>query len=145
MRPKKKILLVGDDADRVGILRYLLVTNHYAVVSAYSAAEARVILHEMTVELLFVVWPLDGALKLLEMARTDNAHIPTVVGSYDLESLPVGWAPDLTIGRGQYCSAEILERVKVLTARKRGPKRGTTHGAKAEELAASSVKDPGGA
>jgi len=30
LRPKKKILLVGDDADRVGILRYLLVTNHYA-------------------------------------------------------------------------------------------------------------------
>jgi len=86
-----------------------------------------VILHEMTVELLFVVWPLDGALKLLEMARTDNAHIRRWWARTTWS--PCRWlAPDLTIGRGQYCSAEILERVKVLTARKRGRSAGQRTG-----------------
>ena len=40
MRPKKKILLVGDDEDRVGVLRYVLETHAYRVFTAASAAEA---------------------------------------------------------------------------------------------------------
>jgi len=142
VRPKKVILLVGDDEDRVGILRYLLVIHGYAVYPAFSAAEAYAILHELDIELLFVVWPLDDALKLLEMASTDIApRIPTLVASYDLETLPLGWAPDMTIGRPQYSSDVILARVKMLTARKRGPKLGAKFQPRAEE----SAKDPGGA
>jgi hypothetical protein len=125
MRPKKKILVAGDDVDRVTVVRYLLWVHKYRVFTADSAAVAEKLLElDAPIDLLLVVWPLEGALKLLERAKAIDAHTGTLVAAYDQDHLPLGWAPDSTIGRAQYSAAEILEGVKLLCARKRGPSPG---------------------
>ena len=82
--------------------------------------------------MLFVVWPLEGAAELLTQAKTrvalgapQGSYPNTLVATYDQDRLPLGFVPDATIGRSQYSSAEILDRVKMLSARKRGPRKGT--------------------
>jgi two-component system, OmpR family, response regulator CpxR len=119
VRPKKKILLVGDDEDRVGVLRFLLETHRYSIHLFNGVADA------IGVDLVLVLWPFAAARELLTAAKAFFPPIPTVVLSGNRTRLPLGFMPDMTLCRDQCSSAEILERIKVLTARKRGPRKGT--------------------
>lgn len=132
MRPKKKILLAGNDEDRVGVLRFLLETHGRAVIMAFSAAEAYQVMQGMTPDLLFIVRPLHDAQPLLRLAKVPGRPVTTLAASYDEDRLPADWVVDATIGRGEYSSAWILEKVKVLTARKRGPRKEGSVRSKAE-------------
>jgi two-component system response regulator CpxR len=125
MRPAKKILLAADDEDQIGDLRYLLYVRGFRVVTAESGGAAVVALSEapeLTFDLLLVMWPLKGATGLLKLAKAIAPDLPAVVITENEDRLPLGFMPDMTLCRAQRTNAEILERIKVLTARKRGPR-----------------------
>lgn len=115
MRPKKKIAVVDADADRAGILRFMLKTNGYAVECFPGPKVAGVCLADF--DCVVMHWAGNA------LDRRRAPHVPVVVlvpeadriigeamGAYDMLI-----AEDIT-------ASEFLERLKILCARKRGPK-----------------------
>ena len=127
MRPKKRILLAGSDEDRVGVLRYLLETNAFAVTTALTAADAiaRMQGADPRYELLVCEWPMQGMPGMLGAAHAPEAHTPSLVIARSVVEPPEGIVADGIITRPNWCSTELLAKAKMLTARKRGPRKGT--------------------
>jgi DNA-binding response OmpR family regulator len=119
MRPKKQILLVGSNEDRLGILAYMLQVNGFAVSRAFSSAEGVERLRQRRRDLLICDLPFDGAQSVLDAGRQANPFMHSMVLRGKLDA----WegCADVEIVRG-ICAEELLDRVKVLCARKRGPK-----------------------
>lgn len=123
MRPKKRILLVGASEDRLSILKFMLVTRGFAVASAVGAAAAVEQLRAESYDLLLCDhWPLPGIEHLLNQAYEIDSATRSLVLAPALATSPAGLNTDAILLRGGCSSAELLERVKVLTARKRGPR-----------------------
>ncbi len=125
MRPRKRILLCCADEDQLGVLAYTLETNRYATVRAATLAEARLLIVERQFELLFCVLPFAGVDALLDFHHSIGSYASTMVRSTSTMTRGDGvgqtWIADATVGPG--CgSNELLDRIKVLTARKRGPR-----------------------
>ena len=122
MRPRKNILIVGEDEDACGRLRYLLDTqNAYRATTAISARQALILLKDCRYELMLLVSPLASISVLLCRAKTADDSMPTIVL---METRPpygeIGadmmlWKPSM---------ADLFERIKVMSMRKRGPKKG---------------------
>ena len=124
MRPKKRILLVGASEDRLSILKFMFVTRGFAVGSAVGAAAAVEQLHAESYDLLLCLWPLPlpGIEYLLNQAYDIDSAMRSLVLAPALATSPAGLNTDAILLRGGCSSAELLERVKVLCARKRGPR-----------------------
>jgi hypothetical protein len=116
--------LAGDDEERVGELRYLLRIHNYRVFSALGVAEAERMLASIPVDLVLVVWPLEGGGALLGHLRATFKATRALVVDGPQPRLPVGWAADGALCRGHCPFADILEAVKILTARRPGPRSG---------------------
>jgi CheY-like chemotaxis protein len=123
MRPKKKILLVGASEDRLSILQFMLVTNGFAVASVIGAAAAVEQLHAESYDLLFCDhWTLAGVDHLLDQAYEIDPAMRSLVFAPYVATSPAGLNTDAVLLRGNCNSFELLDRVKMLTARKRGPR-----------------------
>lgn len=126
MRPRKNILLVGDDVLRVSLLGFLLRTYAYGVFTADSAAagEQLMLLQPLgkPFELLLVVWPLEGAAALLKQSKAIAPDTNTLFLVQDEGLVPSDWTADGTIFRYEYSGEVLLERVRILAARRHGPR-----------------------
>ena len=120
MRPKKKILIVGASEDRNGILRFLLDTYGYAVTVATTAAQA---LELLPADILLIDAPYEGIAYLLSEVRMLDLELAprSIVLLARSAALPDGAYADAVIQAKDYCPAYLIERIKVLAARKRGP------------------------
>jgi DNA-binding response OmpR family regulator len=122
MRPKKQILLVGEREDRTSVLKFMLTTNGFAVTVAGSAALGVEMFRDRIYDLLLCEWPLAGIAGLLDEARAIDSSVPSMVLAPTLRGAGADFFAD-SILRRPFCSAELLERIKVITIRKRGPKK----------------------
>ena len=122
MRPKKKVLLVGVDVDRASVLKFTLETCGFAVTVKTTAAEALEEMQSSRHDLLLCVWPLSGVEFLIDQIYVLDLDIRTLVLAANLREVPFGLNADAILTRGNCSSAELLERAKVLSARKRGPR-----------------------
>jgi DNA-binding response OmpR family regulator len=130
MRPKKKILLVGASEDRLSVLKYLLRTNGYAVIDAASSKDALEQLILLDVDLLLCELPLAGVEEMLLQGHNLNPAMHAMaIGEISAEIAASLHADVIYQNRpfkNQPSPAEILDRVKVLTRRKRGPLQGAS-------------------
>ncbi len=111
-------MIAGGDEERVSLLCYLLRIYRYRVLTAHSAAAASKAFDGVAcVDLLLVVWPLDGARKLLKSSKA--VRCPVLVVAYDEAFLAFGPQVDSALFRDHCSSREVLDRVKVMSARKR--------------------------
>jgi DNA-binding NtrC family response regulator len=124
MRPRKKVLIVGECEDRVSILAFALGLTTYHVTTSSSAAAALDLMRERAFELLLVDLPLAGAERLCDFAAAIEVKTPSVlVGARsDFDNSEVVADARVVPQRDR---AELLERIKIITARKRGPKKGS--------------------
>jgi DNA-binding response OmpR family regulator len=125
MRPKKKILLVGATEDRLSVLKYLLWINGYAVIGAAASKDALERLILLDYDLLLCELPLAGVEDLLIQGRNLNPSMHALaIGEISAE-IAASLCADIIYQnrpfKNQPSPAEILDRVKVMTARKRGP------------------------
>jgi DNA-binding response OmpR family regulator len=132
MRPKKKILLIDADRERCSVWAYVLATNGYAVHVAEDAAEAKALAVIASPDLAIAVLPmpgLDGFLDWWRLAACGRAAI--VICEEKRASLAEAAQDafpslaDVTL-HSNVPAAELLEQVKVLSARKRGPRKGVS-------------------
>ncbi len=125
MRPKKVICYVSGDETEVSLMRFFLETNGYAFVDVGSGKEAIALLSEMHPDLAMIDQRLPDMLgdKLVERMKSKCPYVPTViVASGYPESASL--LADATF-RKYWPHSEWLERIKVMSARKRGPRKGS--------------------
>ena len=115
MRPKKRILLVDSKEDRKGELRFVLEVCGYRVIEHARGEIAAIVAH----------WPIaqGTAAKL----KKNNPDTPLVVLVPVADEFPLCTSADLMLWDSK-SRVEFLARLRILTARKRGPKKGFKHG-----------------
>ena len=103
----------------------LLATDERPFVSVADGASARQALREQHVDLLLTDWvmpDMDGA-ALVEKIKTLSPHTPAILLSGKVKVYPKETSADLFLPKGAHEPMELLERVRQLLVRKRGPKR----------------------
>jgi DNA-binding response OmpR family regulator len=125
MRPKKRILLIDSDETRHSVRRYFFTIHGFTVLSAATAEEAREIAANEPLDLIVCGWPLAGA-DLCKLLNDLHAMDPLLRSMVLMENSAI--ALDLlpahaVLPKGRCGPAEILERAKTLSARKRGPRK----------------------
>ena len=128
MRPRKTILCVEDNEQLLGIRKFLLQTRGYRVVGMGSAADALEYLGEAapgSVDLLMadLIMPHMDGNELIRRAKQLHPGLPTLLISGTVTSFERAASADAFLPKGACSPVEVLDRVKVLVARKRGPKK----------------------
>ncbi len=140
MRPKKVILCVDDNEQELSVLKFMLVTNGYRVVSACTGQEAIGIFAEMQVDLVladFAMPQMNGD-QLVERLKQMASHIPMILLGDPQKMGGEIYAADALLAKKNCSAQELLERIKVMSARKRGPRKGTLRLQPVAEFAAAS-------
>ena len=139
MRPKKVILCVDDNEQELSVLKFMLATNGYRVISAPSGQEAIGIFAANTVDLVladFAMPQMDGC-QLVSRLKQIASHVPMILLG-DPQKMGSEMHPADALLAKKSCSAqELLERIKVISARKRGPRKGSMRVSQVELSAAS--------
>ena len=124
MRPKKKILCVSSEENSLSVMNFFLETNQFMVLEATSADEAEGLFRTTQVDLVLTDVAIGAdeiaGVSLAKRLKQINQHIPIAVIDNGKRSIPEGWY-DGVINKD--CTpSNLLERIKVMTARKRGPR-----------------------
>ncbi|MGO8759328.1 MAG: hypothetical protein ACLQG3_14510 [Terracidiphilus sp.] len=138
MRPKKKILLVDSSEARRSVRAYALRLHNLTVRCAGTSDEAVRLVEELPLDLAIVCWPItkDGRGAWLDDLHRRFPHFRSMVLAEDSAKLPDGIMTDALL-LGPECSTfNVVERVKVLSAHRRGPKRSLPPGYRDAELLA---------
>jgi len=125
MKPKRTILCVDDNEQALSIRKVMLETRGYRVVTSSSGEEALRRFQEGGIDLLLtdLIMPgIDGS-KLIEAVKAISPQTPAILLSGRIKICDRETQADVFLPKGMYAPAELLERVRVLLIRKRGPKR----------------------
>jgi CheY-like chemotaxis protein len=124
MRPKKRILYVDDNECDSSLLKFVLVTHHYKVILCSSSQDAIAVVSSTPVDLVLAkvfMGVIDmGGIILATSLKKLSPYTPVLLLDNTDKSIPSFTCADAVVTK-KYCSSfELLERIKVLTARKRG-------------------------
>jgi CheY-like chemotaxis protein len=140
MRPKKVILCIDDNEQDLSVLSFMLSTNGYRVLSAVTAQEAIGIFASTQVDLVltdFSMPQMNGA-QLVKRLKQIASHVPMILlGDPQTMGNEIHLA-DAMLAKKNCSPLELLERIRIMSARKRGPRKGTHRMAPVEELAVAS-------
>jgi two-component system, OmpR family, response regulator CpxR len=141
MRPKKVILYVEDNEQELSVLRFLLEINGYKVLSASNGQEA-IALFTKTPQIDLVLantrMPQMTGHQLVERLKRIASYVPMLLLDDSQPGSGEIHAADAMMTRKNCSAQELLERIKVMSARKRGPRKGAQRIAQDSELAAAS-------
>lgn len=128
MRPRKTILCVEDNEQILSVRKFMLETRGYRVVALTTAAAALDYLENAlpgSVDLLLsdLVLPgMDGN-ELVRRAKHLHPALPTMLVSGMVSNFDRAAEADAFLPKGGCTPAEMLDRIRVMVARKRGPKK----------------------
>jgi two-component system, OmpR family, response regulator CpxR len=125
MKPKRTILSVDDNEQALSIRKVLLETRGYRVVSCAGGEEALARFRQGGVDLVIsdLVMPgVDGS-QLIDRIKALSPETPAILLSGKVRLHDYSMRADVFLPKGMYGAAELLERVRLLLVRKRGPKR----------------------
>jgi|SRR5579863_1129177 len=126
MRPKKIILCVDDNENELSILKFTLATHGYRVVSANSGQEAIGIFADTTPDLVlsnYAMRPMNGD-QLVNHLKQISAHVPMILLGDPQKMGDQLHGADALLPKKTCSPHDLLERVKAMSARKRGPRKG---------------------
>lgn len=125
MKPKRTILCVDDNEQSLSIRKVMLETRGYRVVSCASGQEALDVFKKGGIDLVVtdLVMPgVDGS-RVIEEIKTVSPQTPAILLSGKVKIYDHNTRADVFLPKGMYAPAELLERIRLLLVRKRGPKR----------------------
>jgi len=125
MKPKRTILCVDDNEQSLSIRKVMLETRGYRVVSCPSGREALDIFKKGGIDLVVtdLVMPGVDGTQVIEQIKTVSPQTPTILLSGKAKIYDHNTRADVFLPKGMYAPAELLERIRLLLVRKRGPKR----------------------
>jgi len=140
MRPKKVILCVDDNEQELSVLKFMLATNGYRVVSASSGQEAIDVFAASQVDLVLADYamPQMNGNQLVDRLKQIAPHVPMILLGDPLRMGGEMHGADALLTKKNCSAHELLERIKVMSARKRGPRKGTPRMTQVTEYAAAS-------
>lgn len=125
MRPKKTILCVDDNDQALSIRKLMLETRGYRVLTCTNGQQALDAFKRGGVDLLLsdLIMPgLDGA-ELVQKVKEISPETPAILFSGKIKVYDKDSRADVFLPKGMYVPAELLERIRILLIKKRGPKR----------------------
>lgn len=125
MKPKRTILCVDDHEQSLSIRKVLLETRGYRVIACSTGEEALEVFRKGGIDLVLtdLIMPgIDGT-KLVEAIKAISPQTPAILLSGKVKIYDRDTQADIFLAKGMYAPAELLERVRLLLVRKRGPKR----------------------
>lgn len=140
MRPKKVILCVDDNEQDLSVLKFMLSTNGYRVLAATNGAEAISIFGDNPVDLVladFAMPQMTGD-QLIRRLKQIAAHVPMVLMGDPQKMEGQIHVADALLAKKSCSPLELLECIKVKSARKRGPRKGMQRLPQSPELAVAS-------
>ncbi len=128
MRPKKTILCVDDNEQALSVRTFLLETRGYRVIPALSAHHALEVIEQSlpgSLDLLLsdLQMPQMDGNELVRRAKQLHPALPAMIVSGTVIAFDRGCSADVFLPKGACSPAEMIERIRVLVARKRGPKK----------------------
>jgi CheY-like chemotaxis protein len=127
MRPKKIILCVDDNEQELSVLKFMLATNGYRVVSASNGQAAIEIFAETAVDLVLADYamPQMNGSQMVERMKQIASHVPMILLGDPLRMGGEIHGADALLAKKSCSPQELLERIKLMSARKRGPRKGS--------------------
>jgi two-component system, OmpR family, response regulator CpxR len=125
MRPKKTILCVDDNEQGLAVRTFLLETRGYRVVSASSAHDAIELLRRGGIDLVLgdLIMPQMDGNEMVHRMKEIAPDVPMMLLSGTVKAFDRASHADAFLPKGACSPSELLERVRVMIARKRGPKK----------------------
>jgi DNA-binding NtrC family response regulator len=126
----KKTILCVDDEQSLSIQKVTLETRGYRVLTCNTAVEAmsifgRVTIDGRTIDLVLsnVDLPDAPVSELVSRIKQLSPELPVVLLSTQRHTFHTDAPVDLLLRKGAYASAELLERIRLLLVKRRGPRR----------------------
>ncbi|MGA7341738.1 MAG: response regulator [Terracidiphilus sp.] len=140
MRPKKIILCVDDNEQELSVLKFTLEINGYKVVPALTGQEAIGVFAANPIDLVLADFnmPQMNGDQLVHRLKRIAAHVPMILLGDPQAAGGEIQVADAMLAKKNCSSHELLERIKAMSARKRGPRKGAQRQAPESELAAAS-------
>ena len=128
MRPRKVILYVSDKELDLSIMKFMLETNGFRVLTALTSHEAVAYITERQVELVLADYEMKptGGDTLVRGLKKIAPSIPMVLLGDPYQTANQVHCADALLDKRRTQPWELLERIRVMSARKRGPKPGST-------------------
>lgn len=128
MRPRKTILCVEENEQALSVRKFMLETRGYRVIamaSAHAALEHLEMAMPGSIDLLLANLLLPGmdGNELIRRAKRIHPSLPTLLISGMTSNFERAHAADAFLPKNACSAAEMLDRIRVLVARKRGPKK----------------------
>ena len=142
MRPKKTILCVDDNEQILSVRTFLLETRGYRVIAVPNAEEALATLANSvpgSLDLLLcdLMMPQMDGNELVRRAKQLHPMLPAMIVSGTVTAYDRAGRADVFLPKGAGSPAELLERIRILVARKRGPRKMILPEAPAQGLSAT--------
>jgi CheY-like chemotaxis protein len=125
MKPKKTILCADANEQSLSIRKVMLETRGYRVLSYSSSEKALERFKEGGVDLVLadLIMPGFDGTRLVEQIKSLSPDTPAILLSAKVRSYDRQSCADVFLSKGMYGPAELLDRIRLLLVRKRGPKR----------------------
>ena len=125
MKPKKTILCVDDNEQALSIRKIMLETRGYRVIACNNGESGLDAFRRGAVDLVLtdLIMPgMDGA-RLIEQTKAISPQTPAVLISGRVKIYERDTLADVFLPKGMYEPMDLLEKIRLLLVRKRGPKR----------------------
>ncbi|HET7348610.1 MAG TPA: response regulator [Acidobacteriaceae bacterium] len=125
MRPKKTILCVDDNDQILSVRKFLLETRGYRVIAVKGAEEALDRFRQGGIDLVLgdLVMPSMDGNEMVRRMKDISPEVPMILISGSVKTFEHGNRADAFLPKGACTPVEVLERIRVMIARKRGPKK----------------------
>jgi two-component system, OmpR family, response regulator CpxR len=128
MKPKRTILCVDDNEQSLSIRKVMLETRGYRVVACSNAQDALENFRKGGIDLVLsdLVMPNFDGTKLIEQIKNLSPETPAILFSGKIKIYDGDTRADVFLPKGMYAPAELLERIRLMLVRKRGPRKSVT-------------------
>ena len=125
MRPKKIILCVDDNEQTLSVRKFLLETRGYRVFTAINAQDAIELFSSQHFDLVLTdlgLPQMDGN-QLIGRLKEISPEVPMILTSDLVRAGERAHRADAFLAKGCCTPSELIERIRVMSARKRGPRK----------------------
>ncbi len=125
MKPKRTILCVDDNEQSLSIRKIMLETRGYRVIACSNGEHALEEFKKGGVDLVLsdLIMPGVDGHRLVDEIKNMSPQTPAILFSGKIKFYERDMKADVFLPKGEFAAMELLERIRLLLVRKRGPKR----------------------
>jgi two-component system, OmpR family, response regulator CpxR len=133
MRPKKTILCVDDNEQTLSVRKFMLETRGYRILASLVPEEAIELFRQGGIDLVLsdLTMPRMDGNELARRMKEITPEVPILLISGSVKAYERATCGDCFLPKGACSPLDVLERVRMMLARKRGPKKGSFGGVRA--------------